>query len=431
MDSVSSSIISLDLVLIAWGTGRKNMRIAFYTRPQYLDTAFPLIEALCELIEVHMILEVSPESVDASPLELRLKNLAPGVVNLTGKPEEVLGIPLLRFARRLSGFYLVVHDTMRAFDPRSCTVWLRAIKLIRKLSPDILHFDDISSRSAPLFFMTKGANIVSSIHDVEMHSGENIGRANLVRHLLLRRSGAIIFRSHHSQETAVRNKRTLLTGKVVGVIPLGVLEIFRQWEESKIPERQNTILLFGRLSPYKGIGVFLDAVERVAASYWNLRVVIAGKPVSGFKLPKIPMLEKGGRIILRDRHIPNVELCKLFQEASIVVVPYSDASQSGVIATAYGFRKPVVATTVGGLPEMVEDHATGRLVPPENPLALAQALIELLENPEERIRMRRNIERKAKNDLAWPILSQAVLRIYCQLLSGNGTKEGRSHCDYV
>ena len=68
----------------------------------------------------------------------------------------------------------------------------------------------------------------------------------------------------------------------------------------------------------------------------------------------------------------------LFQQASVVALPYIEASQSGVVPLAYMHMKPVVATTVGGLPEMVDDGRTGYLVPPRDEQALATAVVRLL-----------------------------------------------------
>ena len=79
--------------------------------------------------------------------------------------------------------------------------------------------------------------------------------------------------------------------------------------------------------------------------------------------------------IVYNYRIPYKEGAELFQRCSVVALPYIDASQSGVIPTAYGFKKPVVVTEVGAIPEIVGDGITGFIVPPRNPEALAEAIV--------------------------------------------------------
>ena len=87
------------------------------------------------------------------------------------------------------------------------------------------------------------------------------------------------------------------------------------------------------------------------------------------------------RFIVHNRFIRATECDELFRQASIVVLPYIEATQSGVIPLAYSYAKPVVATRVGALAEVVDDGKTGRLVPPADSESLAAAIVELLRDP--------------------------------------------------
>ncbi len=102
----------------------------------------------------------------------------------------------------------------------------------------------------------------------------------------------------------------------------------------------------------------------------------------------------------------------LFRQASVVVLPYIDASQSGVIPVAYTFAKPVVATTVGGLPEMVDDGCTGYLVPPRDSDALADAVVHLLQHPTLRHALGANAKRKAETEWAPDVIAEQTLQVY-------------------
>jgi len=84
---------------------------------------------------------------------------------------------------------------------------------------------------------------------------------------------------------------------------------------------------------------------------------------------------------VRNRLIGDDETLDLFRRSGPLVLPYRDATQSALVAHAYFFRKPVIVTRVGALPEYVVEGETGWIVPPENPLALAEAMQAALSDP--------------------------------------------------
>jgi len=96
---------------------------------------------------------------------------------------------------------------------------------------------------------------------------------------------------------------------------------------------------------------------------------------------------KPERYTILNRWIPDEERDELFRRAAVVVLPYVSASQSGVVSVAYNHAKPVVATNVGALPEAVRDGVTGFIVPPRDHIALAEAVVKLLDDSVLRHRM--------------------------------------------
>jgi glycosyltransferase involved in cell wall biosynthesis len=113
-----------------------------------------------------------------------------------------------------------------------------------------------------------------------------------------------------------------------------------------------------------------------------------------------------------NKYIPDAEVALLMSRCSIVALPYTSATQSGVVALAQAFERPVVATAVGGLNEMVIQGRTGILVPPDDHVALGRALTSLAGDSKRRSRMRREIRRIAAARWEPRVIATAYLAVY-------------------
>jgi len=117
------------------------------------------------------------------------------------------------------------------------------------------------------------------------------------------------------------------------------------------------------------------------------------------------------RFIVHNEYISEERAAEYFQRASVVVLPYIEASQSGVIPMAYSAGKPVVATTVGGLPEMVDDGYTGYLVSPGRSTA-AEALTRLLLDKPLCRQMGMNGKRKIEAECSPSLIAEKTMEVY-------------------
>lgn len=114
-----------------------------------------------------------------------------------------------------------------------------------------------------------------------------------------------------------------------------------------------------------------------------------------------------------NRYVGMEELAGLLQNCALSVCPYTDATQSGVIMTSYSLCKPVVATNVGGLGEMVEDGKTGILVPPKDVAELSDAIIALLKDDAKRENMADNIRNDYfVGDKSWKVIAEKYIEFY-------------------
>ena len=151
-------------------------------------------------------------------------------------------------------------------------------------------------------------------------------------------------------------------------------------EKLGIPDDEDMMLFFGFVREYKGLKHLLNAVRILKEKQYKDRQVPVLYVVGDFDgnreeyLTLIDELKIAEDIKLIDGYVPDKEVEKYFSSADLVVLPYESATQSGIVQIAYGFRKPVIVTDVGGLPEVVEDDVTGMIVPPFDDDALADAI---------------------------------------------------------
>ena len=133
-------------------------------------------------------------------------------------------------------------------------------------------------------------------------------------------------------------------------------------------------LFFGYVRHYKGLDTLLTAWKRVRAVRPQATLVVAGEFYEDPAAYEGLVREAGG-VRLIDRYIPDPEVEALFRAADVTVLPYRSGTQSGVTHVAYALGTPVIATRVGGLTETVREGETGLTVPPEDPQALAAAIV--------------------------------------------------------
>jgi Glycosyltransferase len=156
----------------------------------------------------------------------------------------------------------------------------------------------------------------------------------------------------------------------------------------------------------------LEAWQKVEARCPQAKLIIAG---SGYDLPAYRERILGDpQCELIDRFIPAEEVASLFARASVVVLPYVEATQSGVLATALAFGKPAVVTRVGSLPEMVENGVSGFVVPPRDADALAEALLALLTDDTLRQRMAQGVRQLAQGKFHWQRLGNRLEQLFVQ-----------------
>jgi glycosyltransferase involved in cell wall biosynthesis len=174
------------------------------------------------------------------------------------------------------------------------------------------------------------------------------------------------------------------------------------------------MLFFGFVRPYKGLDLLLQALALLNDLDIHLKVV--GEFWGGKEeyLGLIRELGLSGRVEIIDRYVADEEMARCFAWTDLVVLPYRMAKTSGVIATSYGFGKPVLATDVGGFHEVVVDGCTGKLVQPGDPQAIAEGIRWFYNN--RQTDFGKNINTVVEQKMSWGSLVNTIEEMVNHLL---------------
>lgn len=190
-----------------------------------------------------------------------------------------------------------------------------------------------------------------------------------------------------------------------------------------IEQAERTILFFGRITPYKGLEYLVGAFSQLLLQSSTYRLIIAGRPDNDSRdycqsiQELIARQELGKRVLLRIEFVPDSETELYFKAADVLVLPYRQIYQSGVLFLAYSFGLPVIATNVGGLPDEIIEGETGYICQSEDSDQLAYAIkkyfeSDLYDNLHSR---RRFISEYAKQRYSWETVGKMTIDTYKKL----------------
>lgn len=224
-----------------------------------------------------------------------------------------------------------------------------------------------------------GVRSLLVVHDAQAHPGDDWG----VRSLMLRDEFALADGIVALTE-AVRGRLLRNTGypaERTWVVPHGSFSF--AWPDGSLPrprrlplDRAARVLFFGRILPYKGLPLLVEAVELLRRQGHRLVLRVVGNGDLG-RLALPPDTE------LVNRWIAEEDIVRHFVDVDAIVLPYIEASQSGVLAISNALGIPAVVTPVGGLPEQIEDGRSGFVAASVDAQAVAEAMARLLfQDPE-------------------------------------------------
>jgi glycosyltransferase involved in cell wall biosynthesis len=288
---------------------------------------------------------------------------------------------------------------------------MRALRRLTADTTDIVHFQWLAMPWLDAGLLPDGP-LVLTAHDL-LPREPRLGQAK-AQLRLLRRMSAVIVHSQYGRGQLV--SRLNLPADKVHVIPHGAFEHVVAAGQAPLPAPldqvdEPVVLFFGLVRPYKGVNTLLEAWRGITgAELW-----VVGRPMIEMRPLRAAAT---GSVRFVDRYVPEDEVQAYFRRADVIVLPYERTErfdQSGVLATALAFGKPVVLTDIGGFPEIAATGA-GRLVAAGDADALSDALQWLIDDPSARARLGQAALDAARGPYSWESAAQQTLALYRSLL---------------
>lgn len=303
----------------------------------------------------------------------------------------------------------------RPYQQVRTLVWIW--RQIQQFQPDVIHLQQGHLWFNALWPLLRRYPRVLTVHDARHHPGDR-GAANTPQWMMdagFRGANRLI--AHNGPIKQLLLDDLQLPSEQIAVIPhLACGDAGQEIEPATSTD--DSILFFGRIWPYKGLEYLIRAEPLITAQRPNARIVIAGEGEDF--APYQQMMVNPDRFVVHNQFIPDSQIPSFFQQADLVVLPYIEASQSGVIATAYSFAKPVIASAVGGLCEQVDHGQTGLLIPPGDAQQLAAAILTLLEDRPLRQQLGRNGQRKVESEWSAATVAHQTAQVYQQAIATYG-----------
>ena len=310
--------------------------------------------------------------------------------------------------------------------------------------PKIFHilwnnkFESFDRTVLMLYYRLLGKKIVFTAHNVNAdkrdHKDTRLNRLTL--RIQYRLSDHIFV---HTEKMKLELMEEFgVRGAQVTVIPFGInnavphthLTAGDAKQRLGIREDERAILFFGRITPYKGLEYLIPAFRQLLARRHDYRLIIAGKVDRCEKYweairDDIREEVQTGRIVLRDQFVPDDETEVYFKAADVLVLPYRNIYQSGVLFLGHSFGLPVLAADVGSLTDDIVEGKTGFVFKPEDPADLARVIeryfaSDLFANLENR---KQEIRDYATRRHSWDVVGQMTMSVYAGLLRMSSREE--------
>ena len=366
------------------------MNVVYFSQPFFADCDFPLIKEMQERgINVRYYMPIGYGFKNSSILEFETPICKWGIY----KASKIKVMEKYKDCLDLNKLYFICGRNIKWW-PMSWLLWFMVYLHIIFFKTNIVHITwQLHGLEYLLFHLPLVSKKIMTVHDPIQHLGERQEKARLKSF-----KWANTFLLLNSQQVDVFSKTYDIPKDEIYVSKLGVYDSIKYLHISPRKAKTPYILFFGHILPYKGIEYLLDAMLKVHEECKNINLLIAGFGHIYFDMSKYSNKDY---IRFEHRYIGISELVGMIKESLFVVCPYKEATQSGVVQTSFALETPIVATSVGALPEMIKNDVYGKIVPPCNSDALADAMLELIKNTEKLNILKSNIRTQWVSSMSW------------------------------
>ena len=328
-------------------------------------------------------------------------------------------------------FYNVRKEDTREKNPLRKALWVLryfswyAFYLVRErkitLHIQWLRFNFIDGIFFPLFARMMGHKVVYTAHDVLPHNVDN-KRVRLLFKYIYRSQNSIVVHTNFNKnrilnEFGIRQEKISVVKHGVYHIPEDQrMDFASSKKKLGIGADEFVLLFFGIITEYKGLDLLAEALRLLKEKTdQNVRLIIAGRIQTGFEEQMTRMKEKqlGDEVIYMLRFIKNEEVNLLFGAADATVLPYREASQSGVMFMSFAHGVPVIAPNLGGFPDDVVEGEMGFLFETNDPESLYFTICKTISRfGRNNISDRKKIIQTTSDKYQWEESASVLTKIY-------------------
>jgi glycosyltransferase involved in cell wall biosynthesis len=361
----------------------------------------------------HDVELITPPDPEVRPREPRMTHVA---ALGTWRPAAGAIPPGMRFVREAQNLF------------RYGMNWIRVIGHLRRTRPDVAQFADFVNVLDGVFsryvrWRGYAGAFVDLAHDPipleersfdgPLYKSSRVLRRGL--NLAYASMDVILVLGPYAKSQLVDGYRGL---ERIEVIPHGSYHGYHKDDPTPASEAPPAVLFFGTWSRYKGLAPLLDAFALVREQLPEATLVVAGNVSNDVDPAALAARARSiGNVEIYPGYVPVDEVPALFARCRLCVVPYIEATQSGIVHLAFTFARPVVATDVGDLAEVVHTDENGILVPPHDPVELSRALLALLVDPQRARRLGDRAHAWVATESSWDSVAPRLISIYRDALA--------------
>lgn len=303
------------------------------------------------------------------------------------------------------------YNTVRDFFPNLIKYYRKDAPKLRSIAKkngvDVLYLPVFTFWSVFINHSLREYRYVYAMHDPVSHNPKTYIH-NYLNYKLGKNADKIVILSNTFRDYVKKTYKK--SDKDIVVIPSGYEDVPAKPDEALVyyDNTKTNFLFQGRIDKYKGLEVLAEAYKRLTKEYRDITLTIAG---SGDFSAYEQLCKELPNCTVINRWLTNEEVVSLFNDKSVItILPYTSATQSGVINVAMPCGSPIIASRCGGIPEQIIDGKTGYLVEPGNVEDLYTKMKYVIVNNNELNSIRANAYERMKS-LSWDILAGKLMNI--------------------